>query len=50
METREELDGLSAEAISAAAEAAKGAGQEGKFLIALQNTTGQPPAGAARFG
>ncbi len=43
VETREELDGLSAEAISAAAEAAKKAGQEGKFLIALQNTTGQPP-------
>jgi len=43
VETREELDGLSEEAISAASEAAKGAGHDGKFLIALQNTTGQPP-------
>ncbi|WP_295361346.1 M3 family metallopeptidase [Arenimonas sp.] len=38
-----ELDGLPAEAITAAAEAAKAAGQEGKWLIALQNTSGQPP-------
>ncbi len=43
VDTREELDGLSDDAISAAAEAAKAAGQDGKFLIALQNTTGQPP-------
>ncbi len=39
----EELDGLPAEAITAAAEAAKAAGKEGKYLIALQNTSGQPP-------
>jgi peptidyl-dipeptidase Dcp len=38
-----ELDGLPAEAITAAAEAAKAAGHEGKYLIALQNTSGQPP-------
>ncbi|MGQ0800200.1 MAG: M3 family metallopeptidase [Pseudomarimonas sp.] len=39
----EELAGMSEEAISAAAKAAKDAGKEGKFLIALQNTSGQPP-------
>ena len=38
-----ELDGLPAEAVTAAAEAAKAAGHEGKYLIALQNTSGQPP-------
>ena len=38
-----ELDGLSADAITAAAEAAKAAGKEGQYLIALMNTSGQPP-------
>ena len=38
----DELDGLSEEAITAAAEAAKAAGKEG-WLIALMNTSGQPP-------
>jgi peptidyl-dipeptidase Dcp len=38
-----QLDGLSPEAITAAAEAAKAAGNEGQYLIALQNTSGQPP-------
>jgi peptidyl-dipeptidase Dcp len=37
------LDGLSEDAITAAAEAAKAAGKEGQYLIALMNTTGQPP-------
>ncbi|MGQ4659460.1 M3 family metallopeptidase [Lysobacter sp. F6437] len=37
------LDGLSEQAITAAAEAAKSRGMEGKWVIALQNTTGQPP-------
>ena len=37
------LDGLPAEAITAAAEAAKAAGKEGQYLIALMNTSGQPP-------
>src|SRR5690606_5235878 len=37
------LDGLSQEAITAAAEAAKAAGKEGQYLIALMNTSGQPP-------
>ncbi|MCX5789518.1 MAG: M3 family metallopeptidase [Elusimicrobia bacterium] len=39
----EELDGLSAEQIGAAAEAAKARGLEGKWVISLQNTTIQPP-------
>ena len=38
-----DLDGLPAEAITAAAEAAKAAGKPGQYLIALQNTSGQPP-------
>jgi len=37
------LDGLSDQAITAAAASAKEAGHEGKYLIALQNTSGQPP-------
>lgn len=43
VDTREELAGLSADAVTAAANAAKAAGHEGKFLIRLTNTTGQPP-------
>jgi peptidyl-dipeptidase Dcp len=42
-DTREELAGLADAQIAAAAQAAKSAGQEGKFLLSLQNTTGQPP-------
>ncbi len=42
-DTREELAGLSEAQVTAAATAAKAAGKEGKFLLALQNTTGQPP-------
>jgi len=38
-----ELDGLSPEQINAAAEAAKARKLDGKWVIALQNTTGQPP-------
>jgi peptidyl-dipeptidase Dcp len=38
-----ELDGLSAEQIGAAASAASARGLTGKWLIALQNTTNQPP-------
>ena len=38
-----ELDGLAPEAVTAASEAAKAAGKEGQYLIALQNTSGQPP-------
>jgi peptidyl-dipeptidase Dcp len=38
-----ELDGLSAEQIGAAASAAEARGLAGKWLIALQNTTNQPP-------
>ncbi|HEY4555862.1 MAG TPA: M3 family metallopeptidase, partial [Lysobacter sp.] len=43
VDTREELDGLSDEQIAAAAQAAKTRGLEGKYVIALLNTTGQPP-------
>jgi peptidyl-dipeptidase Dcp len=43
VETREELEGLSENAIASAAAAAKAAGQDGKYLIILMNTTGQPP-------
>ncbi|MBP7513529.1 MAG: dipeptidyl carboxypeptidase II, partial [Flavobacteriales bacterium] len=42
VDKREDLDGLSEEAIAAAAEAAKAKGQEGKWLIELINTTTQP--------
>jgi len=37
-----ELDGLSTDEIEAAASDAKNAGQPGKYLLALQNTTQQP--------
>ena len=37
-----ELDGLSADEIAAAAADAKNAGKDGKYLLALQNTTQQP--------
>ncbi len=43
VDTREELDGLSDEAVAAAAEAAKTRKLDGKYVLALQNTTGQPP-------
>lgn len=41
--SKEELAGLSDEAIKAASTNADGANQKGKFLISLQNTTQQPP-------
>jgi peptidyl-dipeptidase Dcp len=37
-----ELDGLTEQEIAAAAESAKARGLQGKWLITLQNTTGQP--------
>jgi peptidyl-dipeptidase Dcp len=43
VDTREELAGMSEAAIDAAAAAAKERGQAGKFVVALMNTTGQPP-------
>ncbi|MBW3550835.1 MAG: hypothetical protein KY442_08435, partial [Proteobacteria bacterium] len=43
VDTLEELDGLSDQAIAAAEEAAKERDLEGKYVLALQNTTGQPP-------
>jgi peptidyl-dipeptidase Dcp len=42
VDTREELAGLSDNAIAAAAKAAKEDGKEGKFVIRLMNTTSQP--------
>ncbi|WP_227470276.1 M3 family metallopeptidase [Massilia sp. YMA4] len=42
LERREELAGLSEAAINTAAAAAKARGLEGKYVIALTNTTGQP--------
>ncbi len=42
VDTREELAGLSDDAIAAAAEEAKTRDLEGKYVIALRNTSGQP--------
>ena len=41
-DNKSDLDGLSADEIAAAAADAEKAGQKGKYLIALQNTTQQP--------
>jgi peptidyl-dipeptidase Dcp len=41
--SRDELKGLSDASINTAADAAKAKKLEGKYVIALQNTTGQPP-------
>ncbi len=43
VDKREELDGLSPDAITAASAAAKEEKKEGKFVLALQNTSQQPP-------
>jgi peptidyl-dipeptidase Dcp len=43
VDTRAELAGLPEGDITAAQEAAKARGLEGKYVLALQNTTGQPP-------
>ncbi len=43
VDNREELAGLSETKIDAAAEAAKNEEQEGKYLVALLNTSQQPP-------
>jgi len=43
VETRGELAGLAPAAIDAAAAAARALGQDGKYVIRLTNTTGQPP-------
>jgi peptidyl-dipeptidase Dcp len=43
VDTKEELAGLTDEQIGAAASAAKAKGLDGKYVIALLNTTGQPP-------
>jgi peptidyl-dipeptidase Dcp len=43
VDTRAELDGMTAAAIDAAAAEAKKRGMDGKFVVALGNTTGQAP-------
>jgi peptidyl-dipeptidase Dcp len=43
VDTRAELAGMSEAAIDAAAAAAKAKGMDGKFLVAVVNTSGQPP-------
>lgn len=43
VDTREELAGMPDKAIDAAAAAAKAKGMDGKYLIAIANTTGQAP-------
>ena len=42
VDTRAELDGMTDAAIDAAAAAAKAKGHDGKYLIAIVNTSGQP--------
>ena len=44
VDTRAELDGLSDAQIDAAAEVAKQRKLEGKYVLTILNTTGQPPA------
>lgn len=46
VDTREELTGMSETKIEAAAEAAKSKEMDGKYLIALLNTSQQPPLGS----
>jgi peptidyl-dipeptidase Dcp len=46
VDNRGELAGLPDNAIATAAEAAKARGLEGKYVLALMNTTGQPPEAA----
>jgi peptidyl-dipeptidase Dcp len=48
VDTKEELAGLGDEAIASAATAAKAAGHEGKYLLRLTNTTGQPTFAALK--
>ncbi len=43
VDKKAELDGLSDAQIATAAEAAKTRGKEGKYVLTLLNTTGQPP-------
>src|SRR5690606_3863682 len=43
VDTAAELDGLTPEQVQAAANAASARGHEGKYVITLLNTTGQPP-------
>src|ERR1043166_8735824 len=46
VDRREDLAGLSDNQVAAASAAAKDEGKEGKFVLRLQNTTGQPLLGS----
>lgn len=48
VDKKEDLDGLSDNEIAAAATAAKAEGKEGKWVIRLLNTTGQPALGSLK--
>ncbi len=48
VDTVEELDGMAADDISSAAEAATAAGQQGKYLLTLIQPTNQPPLATLR--
>ncbi len=48
VEDRASLAGLTDSEVATAAAAAKAAGQDGKFLLPLLNTTGQPPLASLR--
>src|SRR3954452_18960566 len=48
VDKKEDLDGLSDNDIAAAASAAKADGKEGKYVINLLNTTGQPSLGSLK--
>ena len=50
VDTREELNGMPESDIAAAERRAKEEGKEGKFIIDLQNTTGQPALGSLKTG
>jgi peptidyl-dipeptidase Dcp len=48
VDKKEDLDGLADNEIAAAATAAKAEGKEGKYVIRLLNTTGQPALGSLK--
>jgi peptidyl-dipeptidase Dcp len=48
VDKKEDLDGLSDNEVAAAAAAAKAEGKEGKFVLRLLNTTGQPSLGSLK--
>jgi hypothetical protein len=48
VDSKEQLDGLSEADLAAAASAAKKAGQDGKYLLVIRNTTQQPLLGSLK--